>query len=591
MIRRAIIRFVPVGVACTWMEVDKGFIKYSTFCSDDEDSEHEFYTRQKLVESMCREGKSNLIPESIFQKTSTGKFHPIPTSLASKYLSLTSAPPGISDADNDPRSKTVIRSKTDKSKPKASLISRVEKVAALYKSALNTKAHQELTMILNDENIKVVQDLPADAVDILPRPLMAARVDYEEATNAVRIDSKRLASLRSAIAVFPEMSVHSSSLSSPATKKSRFNGNSPGKEMELQPSDDSEFERDKLDISETMSSITRSSRVPKSQASVASRSRLHKKCDDERCKCMKRVARIGCCDVCRIHFLCECGDCMFAGGKESSDPNIQTITNEKRSKLDAEAKHYADISVKGEEKRLGYIFDRLKETIYSESASGRQIHDWRVGRRSSVTESCDKGFIRFYRTSSKTLYNMRNKSTVITKGKILVEQDPTSSKTHVGEFTEDVPKHASKQQFKQFSKRASLIHSVILDDDEKASIRWAPGKGSSAIEEAYGWMYQHFDLVAEDMPNRYNNIAVVYVSVAVFSKFTFILINNYLGVGKNILLSLASSKTTTTHSTRRKWKGDLAQRNLSKGTVSISYGKLGFQISNFHNLLPYKANV
>lgn len=97
---------------------------------------------------------------------------------------------------------------------------------------------------------------------------------------------------------------------------------------------------------------------------------------------------------------------------------------------------------------------------------------------------------------------MKNKSSVIEKGAGSVAQKSQRMGSQIGEFTDDVPHKSTVQELKQFSKKASLIHSVQLDEDEKAALRWAPMKGSNAIEEAYGWMSEHFGLVAEDMPNR-----------------------------------------------------------------------------------------
>jgi len=503
MLRRTFTRNLPVGVGA-WIIINNYFIKPFALSSGKDDGEdEEFLIRQQLVEALINEGNQSLIPKDLFTKNSSGKYNPIPSSLTMQYLSL--ARIGMSPvAANPPKINVKSKKKTVKVQ-KESLFSRIGEVAALYNQNMIPRAQQELTRIMNDEKLKTVRDLPQEVFDVLPSQLSATRVEFEKA-NGTRIDSKRLSSIRVGSYEVPAEIIDSPVRTSPE-KKSRIY--SPEKVVAFEDSDESANEKDVFNLSDVLSSVTggtistasKSSKRSKSQ-SLESRNHSNKKCDDKSCGCRKRVTKNGCCDVCRIHFSCECGDCMFAGGHESADLKARLESEVKRTLLESEAQHYATISQKSEEQRLGYVFDRRKETIASESSSGRQIHEWRVGRLSGYVLCCDKAFLRFYKTSSSTLYNMKNKSSVIKKGAGSVAQQSQRMGSRIGEFTDDVPHKSTVQELKQFSKKASLIHSVQLDEDEKAALRWAPMKGSNAIEEAYGWMSEHFGLVAEDMPNR-----------------------------------------------------------------------------------------
>ena len=286
---------------------------------------------------------------------------------------------------------------------------------------------------------------------------------------------------------------------------------------------------------------------------------------------------------------------MFVRGQESANSKIYNENGLKKTLLDAEAKHYAEISETGEDKRLGYVYDRRKETVVSQSEAGREIHDWRVGRLSGYVLSCEKGFVRFYKTSSSTLHGMKNKSSVIVRGTANVFQESERTASQTGEFTEDVSHDMSRKELKQFSKKASLVHTVTLDDDEKAALRWAPIKGSNAVEEAYGWMCEHFDLVAEDMPNRcrYNRLSLIEISmtyVLTLDVFAFYIINR-VGEEKNTLHSLASNKKTITSCTRRRWKRESGHFPLYRSMRSTSYGVLDFLLSNSPNILPFRVSA
>ena len=59
-----------------------------------------------------------------------------------------------------------------------------------------------------------------------------------------------------------------------------------------------------------------------------------------------------------------------------------------------------------------------------------------------------------------------------------------------------------RKSLKSFEKKSAIVHGITLDDDEKGAFRWAPSKTNSAIDEMYGWMSEHFGLIAEEMPNR-----------------------------------------------------------------------------------------
>ena len=67
----------------------------------------------------------------------------------------------------------------------------------------------------------------------------------------------------------------------------------------------------------------------------------------------------------------------------------------------------------------------------------------------------------------------------------------------------EIPKKMPKKDLKPLCKTLSISHGILLDEDEKASLRWAPSKTKTSDDECYGWLFETFGDVAEDMPNRY----------------------------------------------------------------------------------------
>jgi hypothetical protein len=65
-----------------------------------------------------------------------------------------------------------------------------------------------------------------------------------------------------------------------------------------------------------------------------------------------------------------------------------------------------------------------------------------------------------------------------------------------------IPSQFNLKSIKSFEKRSTNKHGITLDDDEKGVLRWAPSRTNNATDELYGWLHEHFSLVAEDMPNR-----------------------------------------------------------------------------------------
>jgi len=454
-----------------------------TLCPD-EDNKKEFNIRRQLVEYL-RLNKMR-VPENIFCEEN-GRFSSIPNEISEQYLSIVHHGKVLDEKSKTKNIKGVSQSSEVLSKQTQSLSSEIPRIVTLFNNGMVSLAQQKLSAIMNDEKLKTIKDLPPDLYDTLPSSLKESRTQFEDAHGA-RIDSKRLSSLRA------EAELYCSPIRKQSGKKIRIK--SPEK-------DDEEVEIDlkeggSFNMSAVVSSITA---TRSSSLTHLLRNRSHSKCDTNPCQCNKKVTREGCCDVCRLYFECQCGDCMFTNGHESAHLNAQGASDNKRAILLSESKNFAEVCRKGDQARLGYIYDRRKETVISQSENGREIHDWRVGRLSAYVLSCGNAFVRFYGTSTKTLYGMKNKSSIIAKGNSTVLATSESEGLQNDEY-KHVPKKMSKVEVKQFAKRASTIHSVALDDDERASLRWAPDKGSDAVEEAYGWMHGHFKDVAEDMPNR-----------------------------------------------------------------------------------------
>jgi hypothetical protein len=469
------------------------YCKIPTLCSD-EGVDKEFKDRQEMVNYLRSKGMSKLIPKNIFV-TENGSFMPIPDELSQYYRRG-------KDLDEKSNTKKIKRAAESSSVVGNNSLDQIPKVVAIYNSGMVSLAHQRLSEIMNEGKLKTIKDLPPKLYDILPLSLVEARSRFEMAGEA-RIDSKQLSSLQA------EAEQYCSPVRKPSGKKIRI------RSPEKADGDEKVDGDDNSNMNEILSSITKSFSVSSKQSSTHKktgtdlrRNSSHSKCDNRPCRCNKRVSQIGCCDVCRLYFLCDCKDCMFASGKESVNLDAERASDETRATLQSEIETFSETSRKGDEFRSGYIFERRKETVTSQSESGREVHDWRVGRLSSYVQCCGNAFVRFYGTSTRTLYNMKNKPVVIANRTKSAHLTSEAEASHEGECR-DVPLKMKKVDMKRFSKRASVCHSIILDDDEKASLRWAPCKGSDAVEEAYGWMHGHFGDVAEEMPNRYITLASV----------------------------------------------------------------------------------
>ena len=488
MFRRAFVRFVPAGIAATASHLslsngkkDLIFIK-PTFCSDNDD---EFLLRHKLVEQLSKEGNSHMIPQDLFDQND-GKFSTIPGSLVEKYRELKTFP---------------VETKTPRNKVQQAVVPiniGIQKIAALHNNGMMTKAQHELDHLVRKDNLKSIKNLPEDVFNMIPPTVSSVRIQYEE--QGSRISSAQFSKIRTKESESPHELKHSSH--HPKSKQKKLENNSKVMFHLANSSSDESEHLSGMDIATTVSSISadtgeRSTVKRKSKSETTSlRDNKNHKCDVEKCKCSKRIFQQGCCDVCRIHFECSCGDCIFASGRESGSLASAQRTNKTRQLLSLAAAEYTEIS-QDVGKRQGYIFERRRDTIIGDS-NGRETHNWRVGTISSgFVECCDKGFYRFYRTSSKNLNTMKNKTVEMRNGDLLVSSIRSNS-------LDEVPNRMSGTEMQQLYKRSSTLHGIVLDEDEKASLRWAPSKTRSPEDECYGWLYEMFGDVAEDMPNRYD---------------------------------------------------------------------------------------
>ena len=181
-------------------------------------------------------------------------------------------------------------------------------------------------------------------------------------------------------------------------------------------------------------------------------------------------------------------------GRESGSLTMMQEQTRTRDVLTSAAAEYAQKAL-DETKRLGYIYERRKDTVVKET-NGREEHNWRVGTVTGYIQCCDKAFRRFYRTSTKTLNNMKTKCVEMNSGVF------ETAKSKMPNSLSDVPLRMKGRDLKPLCKNVSISHGIVLDEDEKASLRWAPSKNKTSDDECYGWLYETFNEVAEEMPNR-----------------------------------------------------------------------------------------
>jgi hypothetical protein len=374
----------------------------------------------------------------------------------------------------------------------------LRKVAALHRHGITNMAHLELDQLIRKDKCHSVRNLPEDAINILPPTLRSTRIEYEE--KGARIDCSLLSTIRS-----NDNSLVEGHNSTHISKKKKQIGSplkskyEPLEQFSSDEDDDTHASHELDDVTSAVSKLTTLSSSSVLRASVKRKSNLqdgsvrdnsNHKCDNGLCGCSKRVFQKGCCDVCRIYFNCSCSDCVFRKGRESGSLPMLQVQSRTRELLITAAAEYAQKSL-DEDKRLGYLYERRKATVVKET-NGRTEHNWRVGTVTGYVQCCDKAFRRFYRTSTKTLNKMKTKSVEMNSG--VVEIAPSK--------TQNIPRRVIGSDFKPLCKTVSISHGILLDEDEKASLRWAPSKTKSSDDECYGWLYETFNEVAEEMPNR-----------------------------------------------------------------------------------------
>ena len=540
MFLRAFTRFVPVGMAATVTYQSQQlfgkeiiFIK-PTSCSDDNDDE--FTWRHILVEQLTEEGNKSMIPKNLFHRQDD-KFVEIPESLMNKYRAII--------ASGKSSSKSILKI-TDENKPKkekksvAEIESSMRQITALHSNGILYKAQHDLDKFIRQDHYHSIRNLPESAINILPPTLRATRIEYEE--KGARIDCALLSTVRLNDSALLVPSNSSTYLPKKKTKLgSPSKPSKPKHELELLSSDE-ETPHISFDLNDMSSAVSKLSSVTErsseKRASVkrksdskerSARNNSHHKCDNDRCGCSKRVYHQGCCDVCRIHFDCQCNDCTFMKGRESGSLAMMQERIRTHDLLINAAAEYAHKS-QDENKRLGYIFERRKETIVRE-LNGREEHNWRVGTITGYIECCDKAFRRFYKTSTKTLNTMKSREVEINAGvpEVTMSSTISSSKS-------ETSNRMTSKDLKTLCKTFSTAHGIVLDEDEKASLRWAPSKNKSSDDECYGWLFETFGDVAEDMPNRYDFIQSCSSIIKIF-----ILLLHFIFIGEEsvILLSLA----------------------------------------------------
>ena len=495
MFHRTFSRFIPIGmafVASSTATNNSVFLK-PTFCSDDD---KEFSLRQELFQKLKRSGRHLEIPHNLFSKLPTGSYHPIPHTVIDEYNVIISDNQKIQKPS--PRRKSSNRPSTTES-----LLAEVQKVSALYRQAMPTHAQNELGKIIRKQKLKSVTNLPEQALNILPTSLRSSRAEFERMGQ--QMDSKQFAQVQHDAAV-----QHNESPDRESPYKKNKKENNSNKDMGHYLSDSfSQIGLNQSDNTDALSAITAgtkpisssnqasksSNSTRTSSGSVWNRSLRNKSytcCDQSDCKCTQRIKDGGCCSVCRIYYECGCGDCKFIAGKESMDDRLLHAKDETMSILNTEAIKFQDLSAT---RRKGYIYDRRNETVESVDSSGREYHSWRVGEKFSAhVSSCGKAFTRFYQVSSKTLNIMKtDDSKIFDMGATALDHAALPSKLN-------------GKTIKSFEKRSITKHGITLDDEEKGVLRWAPSRTNNATDELYGWMHEHFSLVAEDMPNRYCDI-------------------------------------------------------------------------------------
>jgi len=492
MFHRTFSRFIPVGMAfvASNAATNNSFLIKPAFCSDEDD---EFSRRKLLFQKLARSGRQVDIPESLFLKLPNGKFHPVPPTIIDEYNLIISDNQKIEEPS--PKRKSSNRlSNTE------TLVAEVHKVSALFRQAMPTHAQNELDKLIRKQRIKSVTNLPEKVLNILPTSLKSSRAEYERMGQ--QMDSKQFAQLKHNAAI---QNNESPDRESPYKRSKK--GNSSKIDMDYNLSDSfSQIGLNQSDNMDTLSAITSgtkpissSNHTSKSSSSIrtssgsvrtnrSSRNNNYTSCDQSDCKCKQRIKDQGCCSVCRIYYECGCGDCKFIAGKESMDDRLLHAKDEIKSILNTEAIKIQEMPVT---RRKGYIYDRRKETVESVDTSGREYHNWRVGEKFHAhVSSCGKAFTRFYQVSSRTLNTMKtDDGNIFDYEAINLDQVA-------------IPSQLNHKSIKSFEKRSTNKHGITLDDDEKGVLRWAPSRTNNATDELYGWLHEHFSLVAEDMPNR-----------------------------------------------------------------------------------------
>lgn len=366
-------------------------------CPDED--QHAFNWRKSLVMKLKRMGRDDEIPQNIFSKCSTGQYHPIPPTLIDDYnnvisefkLSMDNLPIQVPS----PKRKTAIKMMPNNEM----LAAECKRISALYAQSMKPEAQRQLGKLVKEMNSKSVLNLPESVLNAIPVELQKQRAEYEE--NGPHIDSKTLAALQHSESLFKNESPNRSS-----PLKRCKTGRSPPAVLGDDVSSESSMDSTVMhDIGTSISGITASTKstykTPKNASFSTSTSRniKHHKCNHTGCSCKHRIVDRGCCDVCRIYFGCECGDCKYIAGQEKVIPAMGVEKERVKMILAVEAQLFSQMA---DEKRMGYIYDRRKDTVERISTSGREIHKWQVGNKlRSPILSCEKAFIRFYETSSR----------------------------------------------------------------------------------------------------------------------------------------------------------------------------------------------
>lgn len=373
--------------------------------------DHGFNWRKSLVMKLKRMGRDDEIPENIFFKLPNGQFHPIPITLIDDYNGIISefklSTDDLPIQGPSPKRKTAIKMLPNNEV----LATECRKISALYAQSMKPEAQRQLGNLVKEINSKSVLNLPESVLNAIPVALQKQRAEYE--TNGPHIDSKKLAAL---------LHIHESPHRSPS-KRSKVGRSPPAVVFEDDVSSESSMDSTVMHgVGTSISGITTSTKSTKnsrrstSTSTYSSRNIKHQKCHHTGCSCKHRIIDRGCCDVCRIYFRCECGDCKYMAGQERAIPAMENEKEKKKIILEVEAQAFSKLA---DSKRMGYIYDRRKDTVEKISITGREIHRWIVGDKiKSPILSCEKAFIRFYETSSRTLHRMRGEGTgsIVDKG-------------------------------------------------------------------------------------------------------------------------------------------------------------------------------